>query len=78
MCHVDGDHLLEEVALQNDIWVVKDMSAESLKSSWGDQEVMTAKKGDPQVVQPWCGMCQDHKLFSSFGRGSLWWGTVMP
>lgn len=36
MCCVDGDHFLGEVAVKNDIWVAKDMSAESLKSSWGD------------------------------------------
>lgn len=36
MCCVDGDHFLGEVAVKNDIWVAKDMSAESVKSSWGD------------------------------------------
>lgn len=30
-----------------------------------------------QVVQPGCGMRQDHEVLSSFGRESFWWEVVM-
>lgn len=49
-----------------------------VKDTRGDWEVMTAKKDNLWVVQPGGRMHQNHKSLSSSGRGSFWWGTVMP